>query len=183
MSADIKGTLKNALELINDLINTIYKKLLVQPVALHGELDILHIRNGQVIDSRHYTNMVMDVGKAEVAGLINGSTSGAFTYMAIGVGTDPEDHAETGLFSEITTGGGARAAASCTRVTTTYTNDTAQWVKTWTFSAGFAVTESGIFDDPTAGIMLCRKTFGAINVVSADQLQITWKDQVTASIS
>lgn len=183
MSADIKGTLKDALALIDDLIRTIHKKLLVQPVALHGELDIVHIRNGVAIDHRHYDNMVMDVGKAEVAGLINGSTSGAFTYMAIGIGTNAEDHEETALFSEITTGGGARAAASCTRTTTTYTNDTAQWVKTWTFSAGFAITESGIFDDPTAGIMLCRKTFGAINVVSGDQLQITWKDQVTAAIS
>jgi len=183
MSADIKKTLVDALALIDDLIRTIHKKLLVQPVSLHGTLDIVHIRGGKVIDSRHYTNMVMDVGKAKVAGLINGATSGAFTYMAIGIGTDPEDHEETQLASEIVTGGGARASASCTRTTTTYTNDTAQWQKTWTFSGSFAVTESGVFDDPSSGIMLCRKTFAAINVVSSDQLQITWKDQVTASIS
>ena len=103
---------------------------------------------------------------------------------AIGTGTTGEGASDTALETEITTGGGARASATCSRVTTSQTNDTAQLVYTWTFSSTFAVTESGVFDaagPPPSGVMLCRKTFSAINVGSGDQLQITWKVQVSAT--
>jgi len=179
--ADVKNTLNDALALVEDLIQNIRKKLLIQPMGMHGELDVVHIRDGKEIGRWHHNNVIVDTGKAEAAGLINGVTSGAFTYLAIGIGTTGEVHGDTALESEISSGGGSRASATCSRVTTTYTNDTAQWVYTWTFSSSFAVTESGIFDAASTGIMLARKTYSAVNVVSGDQLQITWKVQVSAS--
>lgn len=176
----LRDILANADDRITETIRLIRKRI-TNRAGLHGELDVLHIRDGKVIGQHHFKNVITSTGKAEVAGLINGDTSGAFTYLAIGIGTTSEVVGDTALESEITSGGGSRASATCSRTTTSVTNDTAQWVHTWTFSSTFAVTESGIFDAASDGVMLARKTFSAINVVSGDQIQITWKVQVSAS--
>ena len=153
--------------------------MIAEGMKLKGTLTIRHILDDKVIDERILDNLIVTVGKAEAAGLLNGVTSGAFTYLAIGIGVVAPAAGDTALGSEITTGGGARAAATCSRVTTTTTNDTAQLLKEWTFSSTFAVTEAGIFDAAAAGEMLARQTFSAINVVSGSKLEITWKVQVT----
>ncbi len=123
-------------------------------------------------------NLVVDAGKAAVAGLINGVITNFFEHIAIGTGAVAPAAGDTALGAEITTGGGARAAGTTSRVTTDVTNDTAQIVLTFSFTASFAVTESGVFDSAAAGTMLARQTFSAINVVSGDSLQITWKIDV-----
>lgn len=86
---------------------------------------------------------------------------------------------DTTLMSEITTGGGARAAATASRVTTTVTNDTAQLLLTFNFTASFAVTESGALNASSAGTLLARQVFSAINVANGDSLQVTWKFQAS----
>jgi len=152
---------------------------LTEKRGLKGSFDVLQIRNGKVIDSRHVNNLIVNVGLAQAAGLLNGVVTNYFDYLAIGTGTTPPSATDTGLQSEITTGGGARAASTNSRVTTTVENDTAQFVHQWDFTSSFAVTESGIFDSSTGGNMLARQTFSAINVNNGDSLQITWKIQVS----
>lgn len=128
---------------------------------------------------RTITNLVVDAGKAGVASRINGAgAEAAFTYIAIGTGAVAPAAGDTALGAEITTGGGARAAATASRVTTDTTNDTAQLQHTFNFTAGFAVTESGAFNASSAGTMLARQTFSAINVANGDSLQVTWKFDV-----
>lgn len=125
-------------------------------------------------------NLVVSAGKAGVASRINGSGGeAAFTYIAIGTGTTAAAAGDTTLQTEITTGGGARAAATASRVTTTVTNDTAQLVLTFNFTAGFAVTESGALNASSAGTLLARQVFSAINVANGDSLQVTWKFQAS----
>lgn len=151
-----------------------------ESVRLQGELTLRHLRDGKVINERTIKNLIVDTGRAKAAGLLNEVTSTGFKWLAIGVGATAPTVGDTALGSEITTGGGARALATCSRVTVNVTNDTAQMVYQWTFSAPFAITESGIFDQlAVGGVMLARQTFTAINVVSTDKLEITWK--VTAS--
>lgn len=134
---------------------------------------------GNIKDYRNYQNLVVNAGKAGVVSRINGDGAEAVsTYVAIGTGTVAPAATDTTLGTEISTGGGGRAAATVSRITTTVTNDTAKWVLTYNFTASFAVTESGIFNAASSGTMLARKTFSAINVVSGDSLQITWKVQV-----
>ena len=153
---------------------------ILEGLRLRGSLHIRQLdADGKVLREETIDNLIVNAGKAEAAGLLNGVTSGAFTYLAIGIGTTPAAAGDTTLGSEITTGGGARAAATCSRVTTTVTNDTAQWVHEWTFSSTFAVTEAGIFDAAAAGNLLSRQVFSAYNVVSGGKLEITWKVQVT----
>jgi hypothetical protein len=68
-----------------------------------------------------------------------------------------------------------RAAGTTSRVTTDVTNDTAQVTKTFSVSGSTAVTEAGLLDSASTGILLARQVFSAINVISGDTLAITWK--------
>jgi hypothetical protein len=120
------------------------------------------------------SNLVTNAGAAGVASRINGSgAEAAFTYIAIGTGTNAAAAADTTLQTEITTNGGQRASATASRVTTDVTNDTARLVVTFTFTGPFAVTESGVLNASSSGVLLNRQVFSAVNVVSGDSLQVT----------
>lgn len=149
-------------------------------VQLTGAIDILHYgADGALKDERHLPNMIVFVGLAGIASRINGSGGeAAFTFVAIGTGTSGPTTGDSVLGSEITTGGGARGAGTPSRVTTAQTDDTAQVVLTYTFTSGpFAVTEAGLFNASSAGTLLARRVFSALNVVSGDSLALTWKIQ------
>lgn len=134
---------------------------------------------GYWANSLVWSNLVTSAGQAGVASRINGAgAEAAFTFIAIGTGAVAPAAGDTALGAEITTGGGARAAATASRVTTDVTNDTAQLVLTFNFTASFAVTESGTLNAAAAGVLLARQTFSAVNVVSGDSLQVTWKFDV-----
>ena len=127
-------------------------------------------------------NLITTVGKAAVAGLINGVGS-VPTFVSIGQGTGVTAAAagDTTLGTEVKADGTAAAgvhavaSATATLVTTTTTNDTAQFVGTISEAATIAVTESGVFNATTNGTLLARQVFTAVNVVSGDSLQFTWK--------
>ena len=124
-------------------------------------------------------NLITNVGHAAGNARMSGQGSySTFVNLAIGTGTTAAAAADTALQTEITTGGGARGAATASQVTTTVTNDTTQLVKTWTFTASFAVTEEGILDNATTGgNLLAHQVFSAINVASGDSLTVTHKYQ------
>ena len=129
--------------------------------------------------SKTMANLVTTAGKAGVASRINGDgAEAAFTYLAVGVGTTAADAANTTLESEIVDSGLARAAATASRVTTDVTNDTAQLLKSWTVSGTKAITEAGTLNAASTGTLLGRQVFSAINVVSGDTFQITYKFDV-----
>ena len=136
----------------------------------------LRDKDGKLKDYREYHNLVVSAGKAGVASRINGADAeAAFTYIAIGIGTTAPAAGNTILESEITTLGGQRGAATCTRVTVTVTNDTAQLILTYAFTGAFAITECGVFNAASVGTLLARRVFSAINVANGDSLQVTWK--------
>lgn len=119
-------------------------------------------------------NLVTNAGKAGAASRLNGAGSeAAFTYIAIGTGTTAAAAGDTTLETEITTGGGERASATASRVTTDVTNDTARLVNTFNFTSTFAVTEAGVLNAASSGVLLNRQVFTAVNVVNGDSLQIT----------
>lgn len=135
---------------------------------------------GHWSDKRVVKNLVTSAGKAGVASRINGAGSeAAFTYLAVGTGTNAAADGDTTLQTEITDSGLARAAATCTRETITVTNDTATLDKTFSVTGTKAVTEAGALNASSSGVLLGRQVFSAINVVSGDTLQITYKFQTT----
>ena len=133
--------------------------------------------DGSLAEKRDFgRNLIVNAGKAGLAGLANGSAGLVFKYLAIGTGATAAAVTDTTLQTEIASGGGSRAlATTINRTTTTVTNDTMQLVLTYTFSAGFTITEAGIFDAVAAGVMLARKVFTGIVVVSTQTLQVTWQ--------
>ena len=121
-----------------------------------------------------------NTGIASVAGLINGEVTNFFDYIALGEGTDAEVATQTALVTEIVTNGGSRASSTNSQVTTTVTNDTAQFEKTFSFTGTLAINECGVFDAASTGIMLMRHKFASTkNVEDNDSLQLTIKMQVT----
>lgn len=139
---------------------------------------------GYWTDEKDGSNLVTDAGRAAVAGRINGSGApAAFTSIGQGTGVTAANAADTALGTGVTAAGAAdggvhvlpAASVTLSLVTTTVTNDTAQLVGTVAETATIAVTESGVFNADTAGTMLARQVFTAVNVVTGDSLQFTWK--------
>lgn len=92
-----------------------------------------------------------------------------------GVGTNAAAVGDTTLQTESapTTAGG-RTVGTESRTTVTNTNDNYQVVGTVTAAGTLAITEAGLFDAVTAGNMLIRSVFAAINVVSGDSIAFTF---------
>jgi len=135
-------------------------------------------KNGNIKDVRSGRNLITNVGKAQIAGLINGVVTSPFKYIAIGTGTTPPAANNTALEAEKR----RKLADSVSRATTNVSNDTAVITATFSGYTGTeAITESGVFDAASGGNMLCRQTFSAVNVNwdAGDSLQVTWKIVVT----
>lgn len=125
-------------------------------------------------ESLQVANLVPDAGKALVASRINGAGSEAVvTYIALGTGTTAAAASDTALEAEIIDSGLERASATVSRTTTTVANDTAVLTYTWTATGSKAVTESGCFNAASAGTMLNRQVFSAINLSSGNSFQVT----------
>ncbi len=159
------------------------KQELVQEGAkLRGFVKIEHFDNaGNLIEIVEGPNALTNTGFAEVAGIINSDQTASHTawdYIGVGTGTTAATATDTALETEETQNGLTRAAGTGTRVTTTVANDTSQIVKSFSVTGSVAVTESGVLNASSTGVLLCRQTFSAINVANGDTLQITWKVKV-----
>lgn len=147
-------------------------------IRLKGIVEIrVYDKNGNLKKKIVKENLIVNAGKARVAGLINGIETTPFKYMAIGSG-DPSNPGvctapstnNTALQNEI-----IRKLATTSRTTTNVTNDTAQWEAEFTATGNWAVCEAGLFDASSGGTMLARQTFGTINLSDGDKISITWK--------
>jgi len=168
---DKNGNIKKIFQL-NKVGQYLLKLGFIKPLSSQNLLHFLGL--GYFSTEMRMANLITDTGRAATASRLNGSGGeAAFTYLEIGTGTTAAAVGNTALVTPITTGGGARAAATVSRVTTDTTNDTARLVYTWTFSSSFAVTEAGAFNAASAGTMLNRQVFTAVNVLSGDSLQLT----------
>ena len=129
--------------------------------------------------------LIVAVGMANVAGLLLTDYIGAtaYDYIGIGTGTTAPTVDDTALGIQK-----SRLAGVGTRVTTTYTNDTAQIVVMFSQAndAGLtgtdAISEVAVFYD-AEGVsisMLWRQTFAAesLNWDSGDTLEMTCKTQI-----
>ena len=141
-----------------------------------GEVTLTLERAGRIIETREINNLITNAGLAVMAGsIVSDVSTTKFDYIGIGIGTTAASVTDTTLVNEITTGGGARVATTGTRATTSVTNDTAKFSATWTFTTTFAVTEAGIFNASSAGTLLARTVFTAINVKNNDKLTVVWR--------
>lgn len=159
---------------------------IVEKAKIGGTIILVHKdKNGKVLGKREVKNVVTATGKAAVAGLINNAdTQSAFTVLALGTGSAGAVTTDTALGTELTANGFLRAAATLSRVTSDDADDTAQLVHEWTSASAdtVAVTECGAFNatavPDSGGIILGRQVFAAVNMASADKLEVTYKFDV-----
>ncbi len=154
--------------------------MLIENIKLYGRLNlVLTDEFGNIKESKEVPNVVVNGGKAFIAQSMQKTTTNtpaAMTHMGVGTSsannTDPTDKQQTALGAEI----GTRATTTPSIVTTTVTNDTAQYVATFDAGNGTgAITEAGVFNASTGPTMLCRTVFSVINKGANDTLTITWK--------
>ena len=136
-------------------------------IRVKGTLKIvLADAQGNITDEREVPNLVVNVGKNFIASRMIGTTDNIMSHMAIGTGTTAPAGGDTTLQTEA----GRVALNSNVR-----TANAIAYVATFPAGTGTgAITEAGILNDSTGGILLCRTTFAVINKGAADTLGITW---------
>lgn len=133
-------------------------------------------RNGKTILEKETHNLTPNTG---LTGFIkrmggDGSTAG-FTYLALGIGTTAANASNTALENEIVDSGLERASATVTYEDTTTTDDTLQLVKSWTATGSKNVTEIGILNAASVGILGGRVVKTAVPLESGDIYQVTYR--------
>lgn len=114
-----------------------------------------------------FVNFVVDQLQTET------SVFGDFKYHDSGVGTTAEAVGDTTME---TTDGESRATGTQTESAANQYRS----VGTISYTTTKAITEHGLFNDPTAGTLMDRTVFSAINVVSGDSIQFTYTLTVSA---
>lgn len=136
-------------------------------LKMKGELHVVvRDESGSVKQDFTVPNLVVTAGKNYIASRIVGAATTVMTHMAIGTSTTTPAVANTTLGTEA----GRVALAS-------FTASSNQVTATATFPAGTgtgAITEAGIFNASSAGVMLCRTTFPVVNKAAGDSIAITW---------
>jgi hypothetical protein len=135
-----------------------------------GELTVVKRgRDGQITQSFKVPNLVVTSGKDFIAASMLKTTSNlpaAMSHMAIGTNPATPVLANTTLGTEV-----GRVALASSNATTNQVTYTAS------FPAGTgtgAITEAGIFNEATDGVMLCRTTFPVVTKENGDSIAITW---------
>lgn len=154
----------------------LYSKVFGAPIML-GRLDaVVRRSDGSVVDygclgyrvvTTAFVSFLVDQLQTET------SVFGDFKYHDSGVGTTAENITDTAIE---TTDGESRATGTQTESAV----NAYRSVGTIAYTTTKAITEHGLFNDPTAGTLMDRTVFSAINVVSGDSIQYTYTLTVTA---
>ena len=114
-----------------------------------------------------FVNFVVDQLQTET------SVFGDFKYHDSGVGTTAENITDTAME---TTDGESRATGSQTESAA----NAYRSVGTISYTSTKAITEHGLFNDVSAGTLMDRTVFSAVNVISGDSIQFTYTVTVSA---
>lgn len=145
----------------------------------YGTLNIvIHRANGKKLDlgcvgKRVVTTAFVNYLRDDMANAAGAADISTFKYHECGTGVVAEAITDTALGTPCTT----VLNPDSTRAVGTQDNTTAKTYKsvgTLTFDGAAAVTEHGIFNAATVGVLLDRTVFAAINVANGDSIQFTY---------
>lgn len=137
-------------------------------VGSKGELTILLKKATGDNEVYEFKNLAVSTGLNFIVSRMKEDTDAVMSHMSVGEGTTAADLGDITLESEIA---GSRVALT----STTVTGNTITYVATFEPGVGTgAVTESGIFNDGTAGTMLCRTVFPVVNKQPGDSMTVNW---------
>ena len=139
----------------------------LENIEVTGELYI-EVRNefNEIIDTRYVPNLVVTTGRNWIIGRMTGTPPALMSHMAIGSNNTAPVVGQTTLLNQL-----ARVALSSTNST----GNTITYTALFDGGVGTgSLVEAGIFNDPTAGTMLARTTFGVLTKAAGDIVTITW---------
>ena len=131
-------------------------------------------KDGKVKETREENNLVVHTGLDYIASRMKDATATVMSHMGLGTGTTAAVAEDT----DLETLAGSREALD----STTVTDNTINFV--CNFEANDvtgAITEAGIFNAASAGTMLCRVVFSAVNLTSTDSISVDWTITLSAS--
>lgn len=140
-------------------------------IKAKGQLSIVVTgADGQVKENYVVPNLVVTVGKNYIASRMkDAGTPTQMTHMAIGSGSTAADVNDSTLGTQLGT------RASLATAGGTVANNVVTYQATFVPGNGTgAVTEAGIFNASTGGVMLCRTVFAVVNKGADDTMTITW---------
>jgi len=146
--------------------------------GLKGEVRIIVRRSDGSVEEHSFRNVITDAGKTWLLKLGFTDETARFRYIAIGTGTTPESSSDTALENEI-----VRVNAGVEFVTIDTNNDAVRLHGVFDSSvvSGLqSITEAGVFNDASGGVLLARRVFPVINVDfdAGDVLEIFWTIQL-----
>jgi hypothetical protein len=139
--------------------------MIQESMQLHGAMTLIISRANGDTETVYKDNLIVNVGFDFIADAIGKSASrpSVMGYIALGTGTTAAAATQSALVTEID-----RNAATYAHTAGT---------KTFTFTADFlagdatgAITEAGVFNAATAGIMFDRVVFPVVNKGADDSL-------------
>lgn len=139
--------------------------MIKETMQLHGALTLFVKRASGEFETVHQDNLIVNVGFDFIADAIGKAASrpGTMGYIALGTGTTAAAATQSALVTELD-----RNAATYAHTVGT---------KTFTFTADFAagdatgaITEAGVFNAASAGIMFDRVVFPVVNKGADDSL-------------
>lgn len=156
----------------NDKIEShMFGQLASRRARITGRLQIiLKDPNGEIKEEEVVDNLVVTVGRYHIADQMADQSEAAMSHMAIGTGSTAAAATDTALETELD----RNALTSTTQGTGTDENKVT-YIGDWAAGDGTgAITEAGIFNSASAGIMLCRTVFAVKNKGAGDTLSLTW---------
>lgn len=143
----------------------------VEKLGVLGRLTlVLKGSDGAVKDVREVKNLVVNTGLGHITTRMIGTSQGSMSHMALGSGSTAATGGDTALGSQL---GSRNAFDSVTQSGSS--NESLVYVTTFNpGDATGAVTEAGIFNAASSGVMLCRTVFAVVNKGASDTLEVTW---------
>mgnify|MGYP005643213955 CR=1 FL=1 len=178
-SVDV-GELKTLQDRIDEELERVNRKVKTDGGGLGSIINVLSpALPAKFLDFYWRKNVITNVGLAEIIKLVFNLGGTPFTYLAIGTGTTAEAVTDTALENEI-----ARKSATVTQETTDVDGDTAKLEATFSSDDGLTgtsdVSECGVFNASSGGVLLARKTFSPVplNWDAGDSLTIRYYIQM-----
>ena len=136
-------------------------------VSVVGNVDLKIWRpDGSLKIADCFPNLVVTVGLQHIADQMSDQGNAAMTHMAVGTGTTAAAAGQTALVTELD-----RNALD----STTPSGAGVIYVCTWAAGDGTgALTEAGIFNQASGGVLLCRTVYSVKNKGAGDSMTLTW---------
>lgn len=141
---------------------------ILETLKAKGEVSIVLNREDGSVENIDINNLVVSSGLNFIVSRMKDTTLGAMSHMELGTGTTAAANGNETLEAAIS---GGRVSLTSTSVS----ENQITYVASFPATVGTgAVTEAGIFNASSAGVMACRTVFPVVNKQAGDSMTVTW---------